>query len=165
MNYFIIIRGPLGCGKTTVAETLAKELNAKCFQVDNVLEAHNLTYDHEDGYISQKSFLKVNEIIAPQAKQALDDSMPVIFDGNFYWKSQIEDLIKRLVFPHYVFTLKAPVEICIARDAKRNPPHGEDAVRAVYNQTAKFDHGTVIDATRPLEKCIDEILTKISVAK
>jgi len=159
MTFFIIIRGPLGCGKTTVAEALAKKLNAQCFHVDDVLEEHRLTDDHEDGYISQKSFLKMNEILAPETKKFLDDGTPVIFDGNFYWKSQIEGLIRRLNFPHYLFTLKAPLVVCIARDAMRYPPHGEDAVRAVYTKTMGFDYGIAIDATKPPEKCVSEILS------
>ena len=76
-----------------MAEALAYKLNARCFHVDNVLEEHGLTEEREDGYISQKSFLRVNEIIAPEAKRVLEGGRHVIFDGNFYWKSQLEDLI------------------------------------------------------------------------
>lgn len=145
--------------KTAVAEALSRRLNARCFHIDDVLKEHGLTSDREDGYISQKSFLKVNEILAPQANKLLNDGTPVIFDGNFYWKSQIEDLIQRLGFPHYVFTLQAPFEVCVARDAQRNPPHGEDAVRAVYAKAAEFDYGTIIDATRSIDDCVHNILT------
>lgn len=69
----------------------------------------------------------------------------MIFDGNFYWKSQIEDLIQRLSYPHHVFTLKAPVEVCIARDKERGETHGADAARVVHNKVSSFDYGTIID--------------------
>jgi len=161
-DYFIIIHGPLGCGKTTVVNALVKKLGAKCFHVDGVLEEHRLTNDREDGYISQKSFLKVNEIIVPVAMKLLNDGVPVIFDGNFYWKSQIEDLINRLDFPHYVFTLKAPVEVCIARDKQRTTPHGTDAVRAVYDKTMGFEYGIAIDATQSTNECMSEIISCLS---
>ena len=108
MSYCIIIRGPLGCGKSTIAKKLSKILKAKYFAVDKILDNHDLTKEQEAGFISQKSFIKANEIIARKAKLSLDNGKPVVFDGNFYWKSQIEDLISRLDFPHYVFTLKAP---------------------------------------------------------
>lgn len=159
MSFFIIIRGPLGCGKSTIAERLSKILHAKYIAVDRVLDEHDLAGDEEAGYISQKSFTKANEIISRRAKRILDSGHPVVFDGNFYWKSHIEDLIRRLDFPQYVFTLRAPVEVCIERDRKRVKPYGEDAVRAVYKKSTAFDYGTVIDATKPLNDCIDEIIS------
>jgi tRNA uridine 5-carbamoylmethylation protein Kti12 len=162
MSYFIIIRGPLGCGKTTVALELAKILKAEYFEVDRVLDENNLTEDHEDGYISQRSFIKANEIIAPQAKKILGKDIPVLFDGNFYWKSQIEDLIKKLKFPHQVFTLKAPLKVCIKRDRNRKKTHGEDAVRAVYTKSTEFNFGIDIDISKPLNECISEILAQIN---
>jgi len=131
MMYYIIIRGPLGCGKSTIAEKLSKILNAKYFAVDRILDKHDLTKDKEAGYISQKSFIKANKIIAQEAKRILDSGKSVVFDGNFYWKSQIEDLIKRLDFQHHIFTLKAPLEVCIERDRQRRKTHGEDAARVV----------------------------------
>lgn len=159
MAYYVIIRGPLGCGKSTITERLSKILNAKYFAVDRVLDEHDLTKDKEAGYISQRSFIKANEIIAPEAKRILDSGKPVVFDGNFYWKSQIDDLIRRLDFPHYVFTLKAPLEVCIARDIERGKTHGEDAARAVYKKSTEFTYGTVIDITKPLAECIKEIIS------
>jgi len=161
MNFYVIIRGPLGCGKSTISERLSKILNAKYFAVDKVLEEHDLENDWEAGYISQKSFKKANEIIAPQAQKILDSGKTVVFDGNFYWKSQVEDLISRLDFPHYVFTLKASLEVCIERDKNRNKIHGEDAARAVFKKSTEFEYGTVIDINKPLKKCINEILSHL----
>jgi len=159
MSYYVIIRGPLGCGKTTIAERLSKILNAEYFAVDRVLDEHNLTKDREAGYISQKSFIKVNKIVVPKARRFLDRGIPVIFDGNFYWKSQIDDLIKRLNFPYYVFTLKAPLHVCIERDYKRSKTHVEDAVRAVYKKSTEFSYGTAVDITKSIDKSIKEILS------
>ncbi|MBL7169875.1 MAG: AAA family ATPase [Candidatus Aenigmarchaeota archaeon] len=159
MSYYIIIRGPLGCGKSTVAERLTKILKAKCFAVDRTLDEHNLENEWEEGYISQKSFLRANEIVVPEAIKFLDKGTRVIFDGNFYWKSQIEDLIDKLDYPHYVFTLKAPLIVCVERDGKRDKTHGKDAVIAVYKKSTEFEYGTVIDVTKSLDKPIEEILS------
>ena len=123
MAYYVIIRGPLGCGKSTIAEALAKRLKAKHFAIDRILDENNIE-EWENGYVSQKSFIKANEIAAQRAKKDLEREVPIIFDGNFYFKSQIEDLIKRLDFPYYIFTLKAPLKICIDRDSKRRKTHG-----------------------------------------
>lgn len=159
MSYYIIIRGPLGSGKTTVARKLAKALDAEYIAVDIILDEHDLTGDHEDGYISQKSFLKTNEIVTPKAHELLSRGKIVIFDGNFYWKSQIEDLIQKLNYPHYVFTLKVPLQVCIERDSGRKNPHGADAATAVYKKSTSFDYGIKIDAAKPLDTIIDRIMT------
>ncbi len=159
MSFYVIIRGPLGCGKSTIAKKLSKVLTAKYFAVDRVLDEHDLTKDKEKGYISQRSFIKANKIIALDAKLILDSGKPVIFDGNFYWRSQIDDLIKKLDFPHHVFTLKAPLEVCIERDHQRRKTYGEDAVRAVYQKSTEFDYGNVIDINRPLAECVKDIIS------
>ncbi|HLD79258.1 MAG TPA: ATP-binding protein [Candidatus Nanoarchaeia archaeon] len=161
MSYYIIIRGPLGCGKSTLAERVAKMLKAEYIAIDRVLDEHDLTKDKEAGYISQKSFKKANEIVALKAKKLLVKGTPIIFDGNFYWKSQVDDLIKRLNFPHYVFTLKAPLEVCIERDSKRKKTHGKDAARVVYAKATEFDYGEIIDVTKPLEESVRKILSHL----
>lgn len=159
MGFYIIIRGPLGCGKSTISERLSKILNAKYFAVDRILDEHNLTKERERGYISQKSFIKANEIISPEARKFLDKGNRVIFDGNFYWKSQIEDLIKRLDYPHYIFTLKAPLDVCIKRDSKRDKIHGKEAAEAVYKKSTEFESGIIIDVDKSLKECISKILS------
>ena len=83
MSFYVIIRGPLGCGKSSIAEKLSKILKAKYFAVDEVLDEHNLTNEWEDGYISQRSFIKANKIIASKAKKVLNIGVPVVFDGKF----------------------------------------------------------------------------------
>jgi len=160
MTYYIIIRGPLACGKTTIAKILSKILKAQYFSVDEVLDEHGLTKDREKGYISQKSCLKANEINVKRAKKFLNKGIPVIFDGNFYWKSQIEDLILRLKeYPHFVFTLKAPVEVCIARDIERGETHGADAARVVHKKVSEFDYGNIINISGSLERGLADIFS------
>ena len=92
----------------------------------------------------------------------MKNGIRIVFDGNFYWKSQIDDLIKRLDFPHHIFTLKAPLKVCIERDRLRRKTHGEDATRAVYKKSTEFDYGTVIDINRPLDVCVKDILFYLS---
>jgi len=158
MTYYIIIRGPLGCGKSTIAEALSKRLKAKHFAIDRVLDENNIG-EWEDGYVSLKSFIKVNEISAERAKKDLDGGISIIFDGNFYFKEQIEDLIKRLDFPHYVFTLKAPLKVCIDRDSKRSKTHGKDAAEAVYKKSTGFSYGITVNVDRSMDETIEEIIS------
>ena len=162
MTYYVIIRGPLGCGKSTIAKALTKKINGKYFAVDEILDKHDLTNDKEEGYISQKSFLKVNDILVPIAKDLIEIGTPAVFDGNFYWKSQIEDLIKQLGGEYYVFTLKAPLKVCIDRDSKREKTHGEDATRAVYKKSTEFDYGEDINTeNKSIKEIVREIKGKI----
>lgn len=161
MSYYLIIRGPLGCGKSTVSRKLAEELGAKHIAMDDVLEKHGLTEEKEEGYISQKSFKKANEVVEQEAKEAIESGTPVIFDGNFYWRSAIEDLIEQLPYPHEVFTLNAPLEICIERDAARELAYGKDAATVVYNKTMSFSYGIEIDATQDMGEVVGEIKNQI----
>jgi tRNA uridine 5-carbamoylmethylation protein Kti12 len=156
--FYIIIRGPLGCGKSTISQRLAKELDAEYIAVDKVLDEYNLTKDKEEGYISQKSFLKVNEIISKRVKIFLKKGKSVIFDGNFYWKSVIEDLISKLDYDYQVFTLKASVNTCIERDIERGRTHGEAAAREVYKKSMSFDYGKIIDID---DKTVEETISMI----
>ncbi len=165
MSYYIIIRGPLGSGKSTIAEKLSKILRAEHIAIDRILDEFNLTKDREDGYVSQESFKKANEIVVSKVKKLLDKGIPVIFDGNFYWKSQIEDLIKRLNYQYYVFTLKAPLEVCIDRDNKRNKTHGKDAAKVVYKKSTSFEYGISIDVTKRLDEVVKEILSYLPKIK
>lgn len=160
--FYIIIRGPLGIGKTTIAESLAKEIVAEHIAYDEILEEYGLTEDKEKGYISQKSFFKANEIAAERVKKFLGIDKPVIFDGNFYWKSQIDDLISKLNYPHYVFTLKAPLKVCIERDARRKKKHEKDAVLSVFKKSTSFEYGIQIDTENKTgEEVVEEIKKRL----
>ncbi|MBI4232037.1 ATP-binding protein [Candidatus Peregrinibacteria bacterium] len=161
MSYYIIIRGPLGSGKTTISKKLSNILNAEHIAIDDIIDEYNLANDKEDDYISQKSFIEANEIAIGKAKEILESGKPVIFDGNFYWESQIDDLLSRLDFPHYIFTLKATLELCIERDSKREIPHGQIAAEVVYNKTTEFDRGTLIDTTGSIEDSIGKMMIQI----
>jgi len=115
MSYYVIIRGPMASGKSTVAKSLARALKAKYISMDRMLDKHHLTKDTERGYVSQRSFRKANESSVPVAAKALERGGIVVFDGNFYWASQIRDLIGRLHCPYFVFTLAAPLRLTCAR--------------------------------------------------
>lgn len=156
MSYFVILRGPLGVGKTTVARRLAERLGASVVSIDRLLEVHDLE-QWEDGYISRASFLRANALAAAEAGPSLAEGRPVLFEGNFYYPEQIDDLIDRLASRPFVFTLKAPVATCIERDAHRERPLGEQGAREVHAKVTAFDRGIGIEATRPLEEVVAEI--------
>ena len=161
MSYYIIIRGPLGIGKSTVAKSLAKFLNGKYSSIDDVLAENGLDkIDKNEGSIPVKNFIKGNEIVIPKIKQSLDNGKVVIIDGNFYHQEQIIHLENNLPFKHYVFTLKATLEVCIKRDAERKNSYGEDAATAVYNLVSAFDYGIIINTeNKTVQQTIKEMVT------
>ena len=163
---YIIIRGPLGVGKSTIAEGLARNLNAKYIAIDRIVDDPKLiTREKEEGYISQNNFIKANEIAVEKVRDILANVNLVIFDGNFYWKSVIQDLEKRLKdYEGYVFTLKAPLEVCFKRDANRDKTHGKGAAEAVYKKSTEFDYGIIIDTeNKTIERTIKEIISHLII--
>jgi shikimate kinase len=161
MSYFIIIRGPLGVGKSTIARKLADILKGEYISIDEVLEKHNLDkIDKKEGGIPAKNFIKGNEIVLPKVREKLSKGKVVILDGCFYHKEQIEHFIQNLDASYYVFTLKAPLDICIERDSKRKKVYGKEATIAVHNMVSRFDYGTVINTeNKNVDQTADEILS------
>jgi tRNA uridine 5-carbamoylmethylation protein Kti12 len=160
MSYYLIIRGPLGSGKSTLSQELASRLDAKHVRIDEVLEKNGLDIMPLDApCISAENFIKANEIVLPEVKKLLTEGRIVIFDACFYHKKVIEHLIKNLKFPHHVFTLKAPLELCIKRDRERQKTHGEGAAMAVHSLVSRFDYGINIDVTGNLEETLKKILS------
>jgi len=158
MSYFIILRGPAGVGKTTIARELARLLHGCHISFDRILREQNLDYVPGDLCVPECKMLAANKIIIPLAQEKLAAGQVVIFDGNFYHKAQLDDLIKQLKFPHGVFTLKTSLEECLVRNKTRTNPLDEQEVKNVFALVAKFDYGDVIDTTG---HTIDAVVRKI----
>jgi tRNA uridine 5-carbamoylmethylation protein Kti12 len=161
MTYLIIIRGPLGIGKSTMSKLLAKKINVEYLSIDKVLENNKL--DKIKGEcIPLKNFIEANNIVLPILKEKLK-MKSVIIDGNFYHKEQIEHLTKEVKNKCLVFTLKAPLETCIERDKLRKNSYGKDAAKEVHNLVSRFDYGIIIDTDKKTEEqVVEEILSYTS---
>ena len=159
MTPSILIRGPLGVGKTTIAKKLAEILNGEHISVDEVLAENGLDkVDEKLGCIPPENFIKADELILPLAKEKLQNGTPVIFDACFYHKEHIEHLLKNLPEPHFIFDLKAPLETCMKRDKGRKKSYGEGAAIAVHSLVSRFDYGTRIETE---DKSVDETMEEI----
>lgn len=163
VSYYVLIRGPLGAGKTTVARVLATRIGGEYISIDRILDEHHLE-EWENDYISEGSFLRANRIVADLAGPRLAAGVPVVIDGNFYYRAAIEDLQRRLDFPSYVFTLKVPLEVCIERDRRRAPSLGREATEEVYVKSTEFAYGMEIDATAPLDAVVTEVVARLRPA-
>ncbi len=168
MTYSIVVRGPLGVGKSTVSAALAQTIGAQHILIDKLLEEYGLEEWDEDR-ISLRSFLRANAVAVKQAHRAHRTGQPVIFDGCFYWREQLDDLAKRLDTGLLVFTLEAPLPVCVERDRTRPLPRpgeeprggdqlGEEAVNDVYRLVAEVQCGIAVDASGPVEATVAAIL-------
>ena len=141
----IIIRGPLAVGKSTVAKIIVEKMGGLYISVDQVLEEYGLDKASDGEGIPLTNFLKSNEIIIARAQQAHAHGKPVVIDGNFYHKPQIEKLVDALGEQTLAITLKASIETCLVRDAAREQSYGEDATRVVHMFVSAFDYGVIIN--------------------
>jgi adenylate kinase family enzyme len=168
MSYYVVLRGPLGVGKTTISARLSDQLGADHILIDRILEEEGLEEWDEDR-ISLKSFLRANEFVVARVRGALKRHSPSIVDGCFYWKEQLDDLVEKLHAPHYVFSLVAPLEVCVERDRTRPLPEkgtgprggdqqGKEAAAAVYQLVSALPYGIEIRADGSLDATVLSIL-------
>ncbi len=157
MNKVIVIRGPLGVGKTTVAKILTDKIQGEYLSLDKILKDNNL--DGEDG-IPIENFLSANEKIYQLTRGRRNT---IIIDGCFYYKEQIDDLIKRFDNEVIFISLSAHVEKCIERDSQRQNSYGEDSARFVHMITSKVNHGYEIEnSILSIDETIDKIMNILS---
>ncbi|HYB79527.1 MAG TPA: AAA family ATPase [Thermoplasmata archaeon] len=154
MSYYVVVRGPLGVGKTTISRALAKSIGAVVVSIDKIADK-----EWDGGSVGL--YLRANGVATRRARRALAGGSPVVFDGCFYWMTQIRDLERRLPFPHEVVTLTAPLSICIRRDSRREVVFGPEAAEQVYRKVTRFEYGTPIDATRDVATILREIRSRL----
>ena len=160
----LLIRGPLGVGKTTVAKLLSARLNACYISVDSILDEYGL--DKGKNGIPARNFIRANELALPTARDALATGQPVIFDGNFYYKTPIWHLRRSLPPPFFIFTLQAPVEVCIERDSGRALVYGPDSASWVHYLVSRFEAGIPIDTVGKSEiQVVEAILAHLNGSK
>ncbi|MFH0828572.1 MAG: AAA family ATPase [Candidatus Kerfeldbacteria bacterium] len=158
-NKVIIIRGPLGVGKSTISTQLATMLSGLYIPLDDVLDRLGLDRVPPDAEcIPAQNFLTALKSVLPQLKLAMAQGKSAVIDACFYHKEMIEYLESHFPGKTAVFTLDAPIDVCITRDRNRSKNHGEDAARAVYSLVSRFSAGVRIDATQPKEAIIEKIL-------
>ena len=150
MSYYIVVRGPLGVGKTTISAALAQSVGAVVISIDQIADKK-----WDGGTV--RLYVNANRLAAERTRSVLAHGTPVVFDGCFYWKTQIADLERRLAFPHEVFTLKAPLSVCIKRDSGRKVVFGTEAAEQVYRKVTRFEYGVAIDATQDIPTIVKEI--------
>jgi cytidylate kinase len=150
----IVIRGPLGVGKTTICQLLTNKLGAQYISLDAIIEENQLSID---GGIPLENFLLANSIICNQ----LDAEKTNIVDGCFYFQEQIDDLRARCADCTF-FSLLGDVHICINRDRKRDKVYGEDAARFVHSKVTAIQEGILVDTEKlSAKEAVEFIVTHL----
>lgn len=165
----IIIRGPLGVGKTTISRILAERMGAKYISIDKLLADAKLDrIDPKTRSIPLANFLAVQEDILPEMDSLLE-RQSIVIDGNFYYREQIDFFARNFKFNLFVITLKAKLETCVDRDKKRasarvslngNISYGRKATEEIYALVSKFDEGFVVDTEGKARDFIVEMIQK-----
>jgi len=161
-NCLIIIRGPLGVGKTTIARILAERIGAKCFSIDEILKEERLDrIDPKEHCIPSINFLSVEEEYLPEIQKHLE-KQSVIFEGNFYHKEQIDFFAKHFKHNLIVVTLTAKLETCIYRDKQRGKSSSKTAIEEIYKLVSRFDAGIIISSDgKPRDLIVEQIQNAI----
>ncbi len=164
MSYFIIIRGPAGVGKSTIAKKVAKKLNAYYVSFDEIMGKNKLDKIEGDG-ISAANFVKANDLVVPDAKDKLNEGQIVVFDGCFYRSEQIEHLKKQLNFKSKILTLTATLDECMSRNNSRSRVMSKIAVEEVYALVNNLKVGIVVPTSgKTVAESVNDIILKISDA-
>jgi len=158
MEYCIIIRGPAGVGKTTIAKELAKTLNANYFSFDEIMEENKLDTIVGDG-IPSENFVKANEIIL----DLIRNKKRVVLDGCFYRKEQIDHLLNNLKTKVHIFTLDADIPECSERNKTRMNPLADEDIKQVHKLVSKIKIGIIIiTAGKSIKQIVSDILNQIN---
>lgn len=137
----LVICGPPGAGKTTIATTLARRLEAR---------GEPVRLHHSDAF-SRRTY----EQLYGRARADPEDTITIV-DGTFYkrrWQTQFHTL-EDVRFVHVTATL----ETCLERNRTRADPIDEQGVHVVYREFDEPDAALEIDTDEcDLEAAVDRI--------
>jgi len=151
----------MAVGKTTIARTLAEMLDADHVAVDDVLVRHRLARtDLYSGRLITDYLIAADDIMLPQAEEGLKGGKVVIFDHCFYDVDHLDDILQRLQYPHFIFSLHAPVDVCIERNRTR--PRSWGGVRRNHRYVSQLEIGIGIDVGEiSAEQAAEQLLSHL----
>ncbi len=163
MNIVLVLRGPAGVGKSTIAQQIKAKLGNNWVAVDvdafkhymplkdgqsNRAERSKIAHDVSK-YFTKEMYLKGYDVILEEMyKKPYNDSLVAFLNEN--------NMQYLKVF------LSAPVELVVARSAARekNPP--EDEIRRHYAEIEFYPDDFVIDTVmHTTEEATDLIIDKL----
>ena len=150
-NYLVLIDGPKGAGKTTLAELLKKNLlNTEFFRLDNerkLLERTN-SIDNDNERAFQVIFEKLNRTFQQNKNVVLDSGLSEKRIGL------LEHISNENNIKVYKFALIAPYDVLHSRVLNRDESKGKDFNKERFdytfnaNQSKSFDGFSILDSSK-----------------
>jgi predicted kinase len=162
MDFYIILRGPAGVGKTTIAEKLSQIYNAHYIPIDKVKKRLGLMNSEQDK-------MEANKVVIEEAMSYLDQGKVVILDEVLYFENQLAQL-EEMPYTSYLFSLNASLWCCLERNRKRrantNRKLSDDTVKLVYGVVSLLKKGIEIsNEDRTIDETVNEILSYLPQPK
>lgn len=150
----IILKGPSGIGKSTIASLIAKHHNYKHCDIDEIkwMFSHERSKERTEigeyvGYIYTRELIKRKHNIIIEA---LPDE----------YVQKLLPLLKRNGYKIIQICLQAPLEQCLRNNATRKRKgYDPEVIREVYNQLLS-SKGGIVDATGKSAQQIYNIIKK-----
>jgi predicted kinase len=124
----ILLCGVPGAGKSTIAKLLAQRTGATLLSTETFKR-------------------KVYERLMKELEKAEGEDF--ILDGTFYkrkWREAVKELARRKGIPILVVWVKSSLETSLQRDAQREKPIGERAVRIIHAEFEQPEPDVVINS-------------------
>ncbi|OGN27933.1 MAG: hypothetical protein A3A33_04190 [Candidatus Yanofskybacteria bacterium RIFCSPLOWO2_01_FULL_49_25] len=157
----IILRGPIGVGKSTIAEELKEELSDGWVHLDIDKLKHVISKDS-----SKLRTTIAHNVALYFLEQLIKNRFNVIVEEIFKEKiyRDAQDLLGRYNYKILKVFLTTPVDVSIERDKNRkNKTRGEKVVTDFHNQIKPLGEDLTIDTSKhSLEEAAELILKALN---
>ena len=138
MKDYILIRGPIGVGKTAVGSLLSDRLKNDGY--NNFLlsldKFRNENVGKEVTYLNKKRAI---ELVVPKINDLISYNCIPIVEDVLYEQDMLFYLINNIEGNSLRIKLMAPFDICIKRDCSRKFPRGKVRVEVTWQMLQKDD--------------------------
>lgn len=162
-NFVVIIRGPIGVGKSTISELLERKLfNTVHVDVDKI--KHKL-----GGRPSKSRTLRAHQIARQRVRSLIKQKKNPVIEEIFRWDdySAMKKLIKNKNYNIVKVYLKASLDVLIRRDQTRTVKHkGYKMVKEFYKKIRPVDEDLNLDTSKMnKQSVVRHIIQQIRLGK